>query len=267
MTAPHTRAQRNGTGFRFPRAVAFATVCVALSAGGHALASHGALPVWSLGLGFLLALAVAVPFSGRTRSLPVLSGLLAAGQLGLHCLFGHGQQMLAQEVADRTAMEQARGLLCGAGAVVTTPHQAYRILADAGLAPSGPTGTAGHTHPMPDDMAAGQAPGMLPDLPMLLGHLLAALALGWLLRRGDLALTRVVELSVLTAHAVAEGALVRSLRAALFFVRALRHGLSTTPAAVMGAAPPDAQAPPRTTALAHTVIRRGPPAHRFALTA
>ena len=36
---------------------------------------------------------------------------------------------------------------------------------------------------------------------MLLGHLLAATAAGWLLRRGDLALLRLAELS---AHGVAE---------------------------------------------------------------
>ncbi|SDK80170.1 hypothetical protein [Streptomyces indicus] len=264
MTAPHPRARRTRSEFRLLRAVAFATVCVALSAGGHILASHGAVPVWSLGLGFLLTLAVAVPLAGRPRSSAALAGALAVGQLGLHSLFGHGQTVAAQHMADHTAMEQAKGLLCGAGAVVTSPHQAYGILADAGLAP--PT-SGGHAHHMPDGMAQGA--GLLPDLPMLLGHLLAALVLGWLLRRGDLALNRVIELSVLSAHGVAEGALVRSLRAALSFVRALQSGLSAAPGALAGAwgTLPDAPAKPRTTALAHTVVRRGPPADGFALAA
>ncbi|MCZ0980428.1 hypothetical protein O1L60_19450 [Streptomyces diastatochromogenes] len=44
-------------------------------------------------------------------------------------------------------------------------------------------------------MAASPAGEVLPGLPMLLGHLLAALATGWLLRRGDRALGRLVELS------------------------------------------------------------------------
>ncbi|NGO79595.1 hypothetical protein G6045_28650 [Streptomyces sp. YC504] len=264
MPAPQPRAPRSGTEFRLLRAVAFATVCVALSAGGHLLASHGAVPVWSLGLGFLLTLAVAVPLSGRPRSAAAITGALAVGQLGLHCLFGQSQQMAAQSMADHSAMEQATGLLCGAGAVVTSPHQAYGILANAGLAP--PT-AGGHAHHMPDGMAPGAH--LLPDLPMLLGHLLAALALGWLLRRGDLALTRVVELSVFSVQGIAEVALVRRLRAALALVRALRAGLPGAPGTVGHARRtlPDPPAKPRTTALAHTVIRRGPPADPFALAA
>ncbi|MYY86544.1 hypothetical protein GT044_35755, partial [Streptomyces sp. SID335] len=51
--------------------------------------------------------------------------------------------------------------------------------------------------------------GLVPSLPMLLAHVLAALAAGWLLRRGDLALLRLVRLAD-GAHGVAEGALVRS---------------------------------------------------------
>jgi hypothetical protein len=94
---------------------------------------------------------------------------------------------------------------------------------------------------------------------MLLGHVLAAVAAGWLLRHGDLALLRLTELS---AQGVTEGALVRSLRAALALVRALRAGLPGAPEA--GPRPVHAVRPapamPRTTALQHTVIRRGPPA-------
>ncbi|NUO44414.1 MAG: hypothetical protein HOV82_20575, partial [Streptomyces sp.] len=75
----------------------------------------------------------------------------------------------------------------------------------------------------------------------------------------DLALLRLAELS---AHGVAEGALVRSLRGALALVRALRAGLPGAP--LTGPALPRtallAPPTPRTTALQHTVIRRGPPA-------
>ncbi|NUR64162.1 MAG: hypothetical protein HOQ47_00245, partial [Streptomyces sp.] len=105
----------------------------------------------------------------------------------------------------------------------------------------------------------GTSVSLLPSLPMLLGHVLAALAAGWLLRHGDLALLRLAELS---AHGVAEGALVRSLRGALALVRALRAGLPGAP--LTGPALPRtallAPPTPRTTALQHTVIRRGPPA-------
>ncbi len=104
---------------------------------------------------------------------------------------------------------------------------------------------------------------------MLLGHVLAALAAGWLLRRGDLALARLVELSAHSAHSVAEAALVRALRAALSLVHALHAGLAGVPGTgprlphTARLAPPR----PRTTALQHTVIRRGPPSDALALAA
>jgi hypothetical protein len=100
---------------------------------------------------------------------------------------------------------------------------------------------------------------LLPSVPMLLGHVLAALAAGWLLRRGDLALLRLMELS---AHGVAEGALVRSLRGALALVRVLRAGLPGAPETGPRLRRTALLAPPplRAAALQHTVIRRGPPA-------
>ena len=121
-------------------------------------------------------------------------------------------------------------------------------------------------HPADALSGAGSPASLLPSLPMLLGHVLAAIAAGWLLRRGDLALLRLMELS---AHSMADGAFVRSLRAALALVRALRAGLPAAPEA--GPRPPRtallASPKPRTTALQHTVIRRGPPAAALALAA
>ncbi|MEU7699532.1 hypothetical protein AB0B81_14890, partial [Streptomyces sp. NPDC039028] len=120
--------------------------------------------------------------------------------------------------------------------------------------------------------AAATTPGgeLLPGLPMLLGHLLAALATGWLLRRGDLALVRLVELSEQGATELAECALVRALRAALRLVRALLNGLAASP----GTGPrrtvrtrPDSSPPPVAEALKDTVIRRGPPAAACVLAA
>src|SRR5690606_13612379 len=106
--------------------------------------------------------------------------------------------------------------------------------------------------------AAGTSMSLLPSLPMLLVHLLAAVATGWVLRRGDLSLLRLTELS---AHGVAERALVRGLRAALALVRALLAGLPGAPEAAPRPPRTALLAPPvpHTTALQHTVIRRGPP--------
>ncbi|MEU1119014.1 hypothetical protein [Streptomyces sp. NPDC005879] len=301
MTAPHQREARDGADLRLLRAATFAAVCVVLSAGGHVLASCVAVPLWTLGAAFLAVLAITFPLAGRARSLPGIAALLAAGQLGLHALFGLGQHgTTVTQNGDGTLVERAARLVCGAGAATITPAQAHRILTTAGLGPGG-TGASGaghmsaHVHggsaaaagTAVDSLAgtavtpgAGGAPGsldslgsmdsmgsmgaaaLLPSLPMLLAHLLAAVAAGWLLRRGDVALLRLVRLAD-GAHGVAEGALVRSLRSALTLVRALRAGLPGAPETTGPRAPRTAllaPAPPRTVALEDAVIRRGPPA-------
>lgn len=265
MTAPHQREARAGFDIRLLRAAVFAVLCVVLSAGGHVLASCAAVPLWTLGVGFLAVLAVAAPLAGRERSLPGIAATLAAGQVGLHALFGLGQHGgTVASSADTSVVERAARLVCGAGAATLSPAQAHRILTTSGLEPGG--GATGHAmHGGTPATAADTAmdpTSLLPSLPMLLGHVLAAVAAGWLLRRGDIALLRLVRLSAHGAYGVAEGALVRSLRGALALVRALRAGFP-------GATGADARPPrtafagpskPRTTALQHTVIRRGPPA-------
>ncbi|MFG2498287.1 hypothetical protein ACGFSB_08755 [Streptomyces sp. NPDC048441] len=264
MTAPHQRGARDGAGLRLLRATVFAVLCVVLSAGGHVLASCAAVPLWTLGAGFLAVLAVAAPLAGRERSLPGIAGALAAGQVGLHALFGlgqHGGTVAAS--ADPSAVERAARLICGAGAATLSPAQAQRILTTAGLEPGG--GATGHTMHHGTRAAAADTAmdsmSLLPSLPMLLGHVLAAVAAGWLLRRGDIALLRLVRLSAHGAYGVAEGALVRSLRGALGLVRALCAGLPTAP----GAGPRTPRTAffglpkPHTATLQHTVIRRGPP--------
>ncbi|MFD6433029.1 hypothetical protein [Streptomyces venezuelae] len=287
MTAPHQRQPRDGADFRLLRAATFAAVCVALSAGGHVLASCAAVPLWTLGVGFLVVFAVALPLAGRARSLPGIAALLAAGQLGLHALFGLGQHGAAATSAaggDASLVERAARLVCGAGAATITPAQAHRILTTAGFGPGGAGGSgaagAGHRHggsataadsaldsmtvgaPGGGSMGSMGGMGLVPSLPMLVAHILAALAAGWLLRRGDLALLRLVRLAD-GAHGVAEGALVRSLRSALTLVRALRAGLPGAPETTGPRAPRTAllePAKPRTVALEDAVIRRGPPA-------
>ncbi len=239
----------------------FTAVCVVLSALGHALAACAGVAPWSLVAGFLGVFGCAVLFGGRERSLGSVVGALAAGQLGLHVLFGLGQHRLALGAqADDALVRTAARLVCGVGATSLTPTDATRILTDAGLDPA-----AAYTHAGHGAAAAPAAPadGLLPGLPMLLGHLLAALATGWLLRRGDRALGRLVELSEQGAAELAEHARVRSLRAALRLVRMLLAGLpsaaSTAPRRALRTAS-DTSPPPVAEALRDTVIRRGPPA-------
>jgi hypothetical protein len=291
MTAPHQRRARSGNDLRILRAAVFAAVCVALAAAGHTLASCATVPLWSLGAGFLGAVLVAAPLAGRARSLPGIAALLVAGQTVLHTLFGLGQHTAAASggmsmpsmspmpsmgstgsmgaMADASLVERAARLVCGTAAAAISPAQARRILADARLSPDTAMDMSSMHHSTDSLSTAGSSASLLPSLPMLLGHVLAAIAAGWLLRRGDLALLRLAELSTLSAHLVAEGALVRSLRGALALVRALRAGLPAAPEA--SPRPPGtallAPPKPRTTALQHTVIRRGPPAAALVLAA
>ncbi|MFF7134727.1 MULTISPECIES: hypothetical protein [unclassified Streptomyces] len=271
MTAPHARS---GADLRVLRAAVFAAVCVVLAAAGHAIASCATVPLWTLGAGFVGAVLVVAPLAGRERSLAGIATLLAVGQTVLHVLFGLGQHGTAtmtmsstQPASDTALVQQAARLLCGTTAAAISPAQAQRVLTEARLYPgtagaagsTGTTGATGAAHHATDVMAGSS---VWPSLPMVLAHVLAAVAAGWLLRRGDLALLRLVELSACSAHSVAEGALVRSLRGALALVRALRAGLPGAPETgpraplAVSLAPPR----PRTAALQHTVIRRGPPA-------
>ncbi|MFI8188397.1 hypothetical protein ACIF8T_06290 [Streptomyces sp. NPDC085946] len=263
MSAPHPRTARPGLDLRMLRAAVFAAVCVVLAGAGHALASCAAIPLWTLGVGFLGTAAVAAPLAGRAPSLPGTAALLAAGQTVLHTLFGLGQHGTAAAagsagtVSDATLVQQAARLVCGATAAAISPAEAQRILVEARVHP------AATAHHPADAMstAADSSASLLPSLPMLLGHVLAALAAGWLLRRGDLALLRLMEISAQSAHGLAEGALVRSLRAALALVRALRAGLPGAAGRLPRPSRTDSPAPAacRSTALQHTVIRRGPP--------
>ena len=292
MTAPRPRTTRSGHDVRVLRAAVFAAVCVVLAAAGHTIASCAAVPLWTLGAGFLGALLVVVPLAGRERSLPGIAALLAVGQTVLHTLFGLGQHGTTASVAsgamsmgsgvsgvsgvsgssalsDASLVEQAARIVCGTTTAAISPAQAYRILVEARVYRGTGSGMSSMRHPA-DAVAAtvgsadtaGSSMSLLPSLPMVLGHVLAAVAAGWVLRRGDMALLRLVELSSHSAHSVAEGALVRSLRGALALVRALRAGLPGTPGTTGPRLPHTALlAPPkpRTTALLHSVIRRGPP--------
>jgi len=235
----------------------FTAVCVVLSGTGHVLAACEAVPLWTLALGFAGVFVLVLPFAGRQRSLPAIAAVLTTGQLGLHSLFGIGQSRLhLAQTADDALIRTAAKLVCGAGATSLTPTDARRIVTMAGIDP------AAHTH------TAAAAGPELPSLAMVLGHLLAAIATGLLLRRGDAALLRLMRLSAGSAQDVAEVTLLRALRAALALVQALRAGLpgtrgETPRPAVPVAGPPS---PSAGDVLQHTVIRRGPP-HVFVLSA
>lgn len=247
---------------RAARAAVFAAVCVTLSAAGHAFMSHEPLPVWGLAAGFGAVGAVAYAAAGRERSWAGITALLALGQLALHTLFSLAAATSAAATAGHT--ETAGGLsvldrlLCGSrdsgGHIVLpagwSPHD---VVAAAGLDPTAPgvlpdtTAMAGH----------GSGPTLFDGgLGMLAAHLVAALAAGWWLRRGEAALFRLLRLfRRLGATAVAP---LRTVLALLF---------GTVPC---GSAPVTvrrtrASVPrPISAHLRHAVVRRGPPPYALA---
>ncbi|WP_329033940.1 hypothetical protein OIE71_16610 [Streptomyces sp. NBC_01725] len=274
------RVAHAGAGLRLLRAAVFTAVCVVLSATGHVIAACQAVPWWTLVVGFAGVFAVAAPLAGRARSLPAIALALTGGQLALHALFGMSQHHLTMRPgADDVLVRMAAKLICGAGPASLSPGDAHRIVTDAGIDPatvsgaSGGLAQGGHLHGTAAgaaDAALGAAGPLpeLPTLPMFLAHLLAALATGWLMRRGDLALARLATLSAQglgdgIGEAVADNARLRALRAALRLVRALRSGLPVASAPGLHGQPaPRPDAPPSDTGrtLQHSVIRRGPPA-------
>ncbi|MFJ8694564.1 hypothetical protein [Streptomyces roseolilacinus] len=253
-------------GPRLLRAAVFTAVCVVLSALGHSLAAGQAVPWWTLSVGFAGILVLALPFTGRERSLPAITTALASGQLALHMVFGVGQEHAAPAgtggpAGDALVRAAARLMCGGATTKQITPGEAHRIVTTAGLDPAAAAAAAG---PAPVSTAPVDQL-VLPSLSMVLAHLLAALPAGWLLRRGDLALLRLSRLAGLTARGAVEAAeetLVRALRAALVLVRLLLAGVRSLLAAGPRATRAGEDRPPAPVAgaLQHTVIRRGPPA-------
>lgn len=291
-----------GADLRLLRAAVFTAVCVTLSAAGHTLAGGPRMPLWALGTGCALVFAVAAPLAGRERSLPGIAALLAAGQVALHTLFscggpaGGGAMAMgaggasgagggAGSAGGRDAVRRLAGqLLCGDHtAQGLSDAEARHVVSHAGLsvrhvaAGAAQTGhTGGGAHGMGYASAGGllHAPlcclreathaalSML-DGPMLAGHALAALVLGWLLRRGEAALWRLVRLSARSVRRAPQAAAwlvpIRALRAALAYVTALSAGLLPNAPARACLTGAREKLAPRFVLLHHSVHRRGPP--------
>ncbi|SCK14025.1 hypothetical protein [Streptomyces sp. WMMB 322] len=160
--------------------------------------------------------------------------------------------------------------------------RARQIVSEAGLdsgrlgsraAQAGHPGSSGHGHagheaagggaawadtPLECLRTAAHAVMGLTDGPMLLGHVLAALALGWFLHRGEAALWRIVRLSARTCRTAVRHVRA-SLGAALAHVRALRGGAVPKMPAGAGLLDAHRHGTARSVLLQHSVNRRGPP--------
>ncbi|MEU1624096.1 hypothetical protein ABZ746_01845 [Streptomyces sp. NPDC020096] len=259
MTAP----VRAGADLRLLRAAVFAAVCVTLSAAGHAMASGGGIPLWTLLAGWAGVLAIAAPLAGRERSLPGIAVAMLGGQLGLHALFSAGQ-WCAEPASDGRSgriMALAGHLLCNDQLLRLTPDSAAQLLRQAHIDPSSAAAATTATQNMPGMPGMSGAHGCPSySLPMLCGHLAAALVAGWLLRRGEAALWRVVQLS---GYGMEQASALLPLRIALIAARtlALVAGLlSERLTAVRPRRVAYGSGRPESVHLQHSVIRRGPPA-------
>ncbi|AZS73068.1 hypothetical protein DDE74_20745 [Streptomyces lydicus] len=269
MTPPPASTARAAADLRLLRAAVFTAACITLSAAGHILASCATVPLWTLGIAAAAVFAVVAPLAGRERSLPGIAVGLAMGQLVLHAVFTWGQQPVpaaprggsgAGGLSDQAAISMARHLMCGLGSGRMDGAQARRVLGSGGFDAASAAGVAA---PAAHGTAGGTAAAdtvtahtLLPSLPMLLGHLLAALTVGWLLRRGEIALWRLVRLS-----APAVQTLVGAVRGALVLIRALLMclGVAHDEPRRAPVSYGDDKPGPKDVALHHSVVRRGPP--------
>ncbi len=263
MTPAMTAPVRAGADLRLLRAAVFAAVCVTLSAAGHAMASGGGIPPWALLAGWAGVLALAAPLAGRERSLPGIAAAMLGGQLGLHILFSAGQWCAGPVSDERSGriMALAGRLLCNSQLPPLTPGSAERLLRQAHIDPSSAPALPQSMPGMPGMPGAAVGHGCLAySLPMLCGHLAAALVTGWLLRRGEAALWRLVRLS---GHGVRRAAALLPLSVALIAVRTLALVAGLLAERLSGVRRGRAaygRGHPESVLLQHSVSRRGPPA-------
>jgi hypothetical protein len=275
---------------RMLRALPFAVVCVMVSALGHCLASGGRIPVAALLLGGFAVWVIATVLAGRERRLPSIVGALAVGQLALHLLFhqaamgsmagmrGMGSMNGMAGMAGMSGMSGMDGTSSSGGAGSTLAALAAKLLC-------GPAGSASSALPRGTTAAqlverAGIDPhlvvGGTPQLSsfwthsgplglsplMLLGHLLAALTVGWWLRRGEATIWRLLRLTGQVAETLAQ-TWTAPLRTLLALAAALLRGrlgsLDGSAAAVRRGHGREHRTQPRGVLLRHQVVRRGPP--------
>lgn len=220
MTIP----RRAGAGLRLLRAAVFSAVCVSLSAGGHMVASGSGVPAWALLAGWVVVLCVAAALAGRERSLPAIAGVLLGGELGLHLLFSVAQGPHTLAPAARHTMSGMVSAADGAPPVMSTTSVS-----------------------------------MMFTPAMLCAHVIAAIVLGWVLRRGEVALWRIVRLSAQRVSHLAALLGLSVLSAAIRAAGLIAGLLERQPSGVHAHRAMAEFRVPKSVALRHSVIRRGPP--------
>ena len=122
-------------GFRTARAVVFATVCITLATGGHALAAGTPVPMWAALAGFCAVLGVTLMLAGHERSLATILGGLLGGQFALHTLFASATTTAAADPmaqhapAMHGAAMHVPGTDASGGTAMTLAHTAAALVA------------------------------------------------------------------------------------------------------------------------------------------
>jgi hypothetical protein len=264
MAAVMTVPVRAGADMRLLRAAVFSAVCVTLSAAGHSLASGGWIPLWTSLAGWLGVMCFATPLAGRERSLPGIAVALLGGELGLHLLFTAGQWCgssisSSRNVNSGAVMALAGQLLCNGPLPRLTPESAAHIIRQAGLAMPHMPGMASDARTSGAHTMAMSLAGTC-SVSMLAGHMAAAAVLGWVLRRGESAVWRMVRLSAQTAAQIAALPALTAVLASIHTLALLAGALDRRLSAVRALRADGETGQPESVKLQHTVIRRGPPA-------
>ncbi len=213
---------------RTARAVVFAALCVTLSSTSHVLLSSTPLPPALVGTVFAAMFLIAFATGRRERGFGAVAGLLVPLELAADTLFTTGQ---------RTCYGPG-------GGPVTGPLRSFGAGVICGGRPVGVPQLPGAAA-----LRDGTTSVVHPGLPWLLlaVHISVGLLASWWLRRGEAAVAR----SLRSAGAFALRPLLRAV--AVLYGSPARPAPRPVPA--RRTAPPG---PPRR-AVAHSVVRRGPP--------
>lgn len=203
------------------RAAVFAALCVLLAAGGHALATGTAPPVWMQAAGFVPLFGAGCLLGGRERSLAAIGTATLTAQGGLHLAFDAVHPHTGALTSAIHGMQGMHGM-----AAMPALHTMGAMPAVHGM-------RMAHTHAL--------APHAT------IAHLGAAVVLTWWLRRGEAAVWSLLRRAA---------AFVPGL-AAWWQVRGGAWRVRAAPDPVRPSA--DGPRPPRRLLLRHAVQRRGPP--------
>lgn len=233
-----------GPVLRALRAAVFTAVCVMLSAAGHEWMSGRAVAWWGLLAASAGVFCGAYATGGRRRGFPVIAGLMLVGQTGLHELFSVAQGATATDGWIRFT-ERATVVIGG----LVHPHPATGT-AWAQMPMVMPPGTS--MPGMPPMGSGGAASGMAMSAAghdmtaMAAAHVFAALVCSWWLARGEASVFGLLLALVMAAFAPLRASMAGcGAGAQTPRTRTIEVGERRTCYALV---------------LAHSLVRRGPPA-------